>query len=91
MTLVDTITSKKLEDLIHNDNISIKNSFFVHGPYDWIIYFTAKNILQAKRFCDAIRTIYQGYISEILLLENLFELRKFGMTNPYQNLLKEFI
>ena len=91
MTLVDTITSKKLEDLILNDNISIKNSFFVHGPYDWIIYFTAKNILQAKRFCDAIRTIYQGYISEILLLENLFELRKFVMTNPYQSLLKEFI
>ena len=90
-TLVDTILSKKLEELIPNDNISIKNSFLVHGPYDWIIYFTAENIIQAKRFCDAIRTIYQGYISEILLLESLFEVQKFGITNPNQILLKEFL
>jgi DNA-binding Lrp family transcriptional regulator len=90
-TLVDTIISKKIEELIPNDHISIKNSFFVHGRYDWLIYFTAENIIQAKRFCDAIRTIFQGYIADINLLENLFEIRKFGKTNPNQTSLKEFL
>ena len=89
--LIDTIISKKLEDLIPNDHVSIKNSFFVHGMYDWLIYFTAENIIQAKRFCDAIRTIYQGHIADIILLENLFEVRKYGKINPNQTLLKEFI
>ena len=90
-TLVDTIISNKLKDIIPNDHISIKNSFFVHGMYDWIIYFTAETIIEAKRFCDAIRTVYQGYVADIILLENLFEVRKFGNNNPNQTTLKEFL
>lgn len=90
-TLIDTIISKKLENIASNESISIKNSFFVHGMYDWMIYFTAENIVQAKRFCDAIRTVYQGYIADIILLENLFEIRKYGLTNPNPTKLKDFL
>ena len=89
--LADTIVVRQLEDLVPHRDVKIENSFYVHGIYDWIITFSASDIRQAKKFCEIIQKIYQGYIKDLFLLENMFSVKKQGITNPEVTKLKEFI
>lgn len=65
-------------------------SVYTNGPYDWMINFIAKDIKDAKRFEEIFLNLYEGYISEIILLENLFVSRKCGIMNPEAAKLKNF-
>ena len=89
--LANTIISRKLEDLTLDTGVKIEYSMFVHGVYDWFIYFKAKDIMQAKRFSEAVKQTYKGYIEELQLLETLFPIRIQGILNPDLEKLKEFI
>jgi DNA-binding Lrp family transcriptional regulator len=89
--LADKIISRNIEKTANEEGITIDNSFFVHGKYDWIICFTANNIKHAKKFTDMLQKAYHGYVAEIVLLENLFPIRYNGILNPYKEKLKEFI
>ena len=89
--LAEKIISREVEKKALDEGIEIDNSFFVHGKYDWIICFTAQNIKYAKKFSDLIQRSYQGYIAEVVLLENLFPIRYNGILNPYKEKLKEFL
>jgi len=89
--LVDTIVVRKIEDLVPTTKVRIENSYYVHGEYDWIITFTAENIKQAKKFCETLNKVYQGYIKELHLLETMFTIRRQGILNPETHKLKEFL
>jgi DNA-binding Lrp family transcriptional regulator len=89
--LAEKIISREIEKKAQEDGILVDSSFFVHGKYDWVICFTAKNIKHAKKFSDLLQKGYHGYIAEIILLENLFPIRYNGIINPHKELLKEFI
>lgn len=89
--LADTIIGRRLEQLVPNTRVRIENTSYIHGSYDWIISFTAEDIKQAKKFCEIINRIYQGYIAELQLLETMFPIRKQGILNPEAGKLKEFL
>lgn len=89
--LADTISLRKIQQLIPHRDVRIENSFYVHGIFDWIISFTAQDIRQAKKFCEILTRTYQGYIGELHLLETLFTVEKQGITNPNANQLKALI
>jgi DNA-binding Lrp family transcriptional regulator len=84
-------SSPKLQDLVATEGITIENSFYVHGEYDWIIMFNASDIKSAKRFIEILNTTYQGHIQKISLEETLFWIRKQRIPNPEAKKLKEFI
>lgn len=89
--LADIIISRKLEKLVPNASIRVENSLYVHGVYDWILSFTARDIKQAKIFCEIFNSTYQGYIAELNLLETMFPVVKQGVLNPDVKRIKEFL
>ena len=59
--------------------------------YDWIIIFNAPDIRTAKTMIEIYNSLYKGgYISEIILLENMFTVVNFGVTNPEIERLSDF-
>ena len=69
--------------------ITLVSSFYTHGEYDWIVFYTAENIVKAKQFCDLLLRTYAGYIANLHLIENLFWVRKYGRLNPNRKTLIE--
>ncbi len=88
---VDIIVSRKLEDVAEELNITIESSSYVHGEYDWIITFTAKEIKQAKKFSDSVIALHPGVIEKITILQTLIFIRKQYILNPNRKKLKEFM
>jgi DNA-binding Lrp family transcriptional regulator len=62
----------------------------LHGEYDVLLCFTAKDISVAKRFIEFINKKYSAYIRDVLLMEDIFSIRLCGMMNPKIDELKEF-
>ena len=89
--LAEKIVNRDIEKSIEKETIAIEGSYFVHGKYDWIICLTAENIKQAKKFCDNLQNIYHGFISNIIILENLFSIRHHGLLNPNKEEIKDFL
>jgi len=87
----DIIISRKLEKKADELGIKIESSSYLHGQYDWTLSFTAKNIKQAKKFSEALTEIYHRYISELILIEKIFPIKKCGIQNPNLKKLKDFV
>jgi len=90
-TTINKIVSRKLEDIIREIGITIESSSYVHGDYDWVLTFTAKDIIQAKKFSDSLISFHPGTIEKILILETLMFIKKHYILNPEKNRLKEFL
>jgi DNA-binding Lrp family transcriptional regulator len=70
--------------------ITIVTSYRIHGEYDWIMIFTAKDILQAKKFAEAIMQKYTEK-QTIHISQVLFTTRENYIVNPDLEKMKEFI
>jgi len=81
----------KLETLVKEAGIMIESSSYIHGDYDWVITFTAKDIIQAKKFSDSLVALHPGVIEKIMILETLMFIRKHYILNPEKNKLEEFL
>jgi len=88
--IVEKIINSKLDPVAKKLDVNINLSYYINGIYDWVICFKAKNIIVAKQFCDILRKEYQGYISDLQLLEVLFWAKKQGIVNPEIEKLEEF-
>lgn len=88
---VDIITSRKLEDIVASIGVTIENSYYVNGEYDWIITFTARDLMQAKKFCESLLTLHAGVIEKTILLETLFIVKNHYVLNPESKKLREFL
>ncbi len=73
-----------------NLGIFVQTACLLHGQYDMMLCFTAKDISVAKRFTEFINNKYSVYIKEIMMLEDIFPVRINGMMNPKVDELKEF-
>ena len=89
--LAEKIINRKIEDMAYDIGVIIECSDYLHGHFDWAINFTAGNIKDAKKFCELLNKIYQNHISELLLIEKIFTVKRCGVTNPNVDRLKEFI
>lgn len=88
---INKIVSRKLEDVIKELGITIESSSYVHGDFDWILTFTAKDIVQAKKFSDAMVMFHPGVIDNISIVETLIYIKKHYILNPEKARLKEFL
>lgn len=68
----------------------ITNSMFTHGAYDWILCFNTNDIQKAKGFVEELNKLYEGYLSEVHLIENMFTAVNNGVTNPEISKLGDF-
>jgi DNA-binding Lrp family transcriptional regulator len=89
--LADKIVTRKLESLASKRGVKVESSLYIHGVYDWMVYFTTKDTKQAKKFCEIFNRLYKGYIAELNLLETMFPFKKQGFFNPEAEGLKEYL
>jgi Lrp/AsnC family transcriptional regulator, leucine-responsive regulatory protein len=85
------IISRKLEDIAAEIGITIESSFYVHGEYDWVLTFTAKDIRQAKKFSDSLIALHPGVIGKITIMQTLMFIKKYYVLNPDRKTLKDFL
>jgi DNA-binding Lrp family transcriptional regulator len=89
--LADIIISRDIETKAKSIGVSIDSSNYLHGSFDWEICFSAKDIKQAKKFCELLNRTYKNYIQELHLLERIFTVKRCGLHNPNLTKLKEFV
>jgi DNA-binding Lrp family transcriptional regulator len=87
--LIDELISRIKEKKPDKLNVRYHGQFYLHGTFDWLCVFSAKNIMDAKKFCGFIQKEYGEHIDRIELLENVFTLVRFGKVNPDIDKFKE--
>jgi DNA-binding Lrp family transcriptional regulator len=88
---VDDIAADKFEKIYSKMGITIESSYYVHGEFDWILLFTAKDLKQAKKFTGLLLEAYPGIVAKISLLQTLFIQREHKICNPDPTKLSEFL
>lgn len=88
--IINKIIKRDLSKKAKQIGAEITNSIFTNGVYDWIIHFTVSNIQDAKTFVEILNQLYEGYISDINLIEEMFIAVSSGVTNPEIKKLNEF-
>ena len=88
---LDTFMSPRLQELASGIGVSLESTYFVQGEYDWVLTFTAPDIMQAKRFCEKMMVSYPGIFERMSLMETLITVRKHHIANPNATKLKDFL
>ncbi len=70
-------------------SIDIQCSSYLHGHYDWMFIVNAKDMKDVKRFTHLLSKEYELWINEILVLQNIFPVKKCGIFNPNMQKIKE--
>ena len=74
----DTNLSRET-DFVPNADVKSIASSYVHGDYDWVLVFTAKDISIAKDFYNKIIKYYNKYVVNLKLLEVVIPFRINGV------------
>jgi len=89
-SLVKKIVDREMESKAKESSISIMNSIYTNGNYDWIIHIETNDKKEANRFCESLKKEFEGFIKEIHLLDQMFPIKKAGITNPNNKDLEKF-
>ena len=84
------IASTRMDPMKKDLGITVISSYCIHGEYDWVTIFIAKDIIQAKKFVDAVMQRFPGTVN-INLSQLLFTVREHCIQNPNINEMKDFI
>jgi DNA-binding Lrp family transcriptional regulator len=90
-TTADKVNLDEIKKNYLELDITIETSHYIHGEYDWIIIFTAKDIKQAKKFQNLLQENYPGLIEKINLAQVLYTPRDHCILNPSYSKVKDFI
>ena len=88
--VVNHVTSREIADEVRKNGIDITNSYYTHGNYDWVICFNANDIREAKGFVEYYNKLYEGFLSDVHLIEIMFTAASCGITNPEIKKLEDF-
>ena len=86
---IDSIVKREVESEIAKMGIIIENVSYVHGEFDGINIIRASNVIQVKKYCEILNELSKGYISDMIILEELFPIEKNGIINPNIEELKD--
>ena len=89
--LVKKIVSRDIEKKAKKLDIFLGSSYYLHGEFDWVICFTAKNLRAAKKFDGELVKMYKDFIDETKLVENIFPVKRCGINNPNLKQLTDFL
>ena len=76
------IVERKIDKVAAGMDITIDGSYWLHGSYDGMVCFSAKDLKQAKRFQEVYLNTFNGNISELNLLEKMVIVKEGGFVNP---------
>jgi DNA-binding Lrp family transcriptional regulator len=76
------IAMTRLKHMYEDLGITMLNTYMIHGEYDCVVIFTAKDINHAKKFCDLLMQKYSGPTEKMHLSQILFTLREQNILNP---------
>jgi len=79
---LNIITTRELKERMNDMDIVLEDSCFIHGPYDWLLSMTAKDIRQIKKFTETFNKLFKDYVQKIDILEVIFPIEKAGIQNP---------
>jgi DNA-binding Lrp family transcriptional regulator len=71
--------------------ITIVSSYYVNGEYDWMVIFTATDLIQAKKFSTLLFDHYPGMAEKVNLMQVIFTNREHYIPSPDQTKLREFM
>lgn len=87
----NNIISKRAKNLAEELEITLESTIFVHGEYDWIFMFTAKDIIQAKKFTEYLNAWHPFDIEKKTILQTMMFIRRHYVMNPEKEKLKDFL
>ena len=87
---VQKIISHEVGDLARKTGVVIDCSSYIHGSYDWFVFFTADSIKEAKKFEQSLCKAYSDYLLETCLLQEMFPLKRCGFFNPDLEHIREY-
>jgi DNA-binding Lrp family transcriptional regulator len=76
------IIEEKLDNLGYKMGIFVEDNIWIHGDYDWMMSFMAKDLYSAKKFHNKILEKYGDYFRELKILESIVTVKKSGFSNP---------
>ena len=88
--LIKKIIDRNLSKEAKKIGVDILNSFYTNGAYDWLICLQANEIREAKTFIEIFNKLFEGFISDTILIENMFSAVRSGITNPEIKRLSDF-
>jgi DNA-binding Lrp family transcriptional regulator len=65
------------------EKIQLETIEYTHGSYDGFMTFYADSLRTAKKFVEAMMQRFQGYFSDMHLLETLVVFQRSGVANPH--------
>ena len=86
---IDSIIKRVIQTEIAKMGILVENVSYVHGAFDGIHVIRASNVVQVKKYCEILNKLSKGYISHMIILEELFPIEKNGIVNPNIEELKD--
>lgn len=89
--IIDNITEGHLQMLYTEFGITIESSHYLHGEYDWVLLFTARDLRHAKKFSGMLLANYTGLIAKTTLLQIMYSQQIHHIINPNRKKLKEFL
>ena len=87
---INKIINRDLTEKVKEIGIEIINSYYTNGAFDWVLCFTANNLREAKSLVEKLNKLYDQFVSESYLLENMFSAVSHCVTNPEIEKLKDF-
>lgn len=84
------IAMTRLDPLKEDLGITVLHSYHTHGSFDWVTIFTAKDILQAKKFVNAL-TMRFSHAQSSVMNQILFTVRENAVENPKIKDLKDYL
>ena len=78
---IEELAKTQMGDMKNDLGITAQSTYYIHGEYDWVTIFTAKDIVQAKKFADAVMQRFPGIV-DIHISQILFTLREQYILNP---------
>lgn len=87
---VDELVKNRMDDIKKDLGITVQITYYIHGEYDWVTIFTAKDIIHAKKFADAIMQKYPD-TQTTLISQILFTLSEQYVLNPNPMEMKNYI
>ena len=76
------IIERTIDKIGEKIGIIVEDSIWLHGEYDWVMSFLAKDLKTAKKFNELFSKQYLGNISELKLMEKIITVKKDGFINP---------
>jgi DNA-binding Lrp family transcriptional regulator len=88
---LDEIVSTQFRNVYSPLGVTIESSYYIHGDYNWMVIFTAPDLIQAKKFSKILFDFYPGIAAKVDLMQIIFTNKAYYIPNPDQTKLKEYI